>query len=470
MKAISEKYRVFVLSLFASGALWGAPMPVLDFETPEERACVQVHATHGIFGPMEGLSCAGAWSLAYCPKPWEKGLDEWPSMTLTVPEGRRDWSVFDHLSIDLLSCGEGCDVFKCFIVGPDGPVQKGFRAETTLPPRGWKRWQIPLARIREKVKPGDIARIHFFTTRPRDCRVYIDNLQLVRQTEALAQPDTAFWKALMAECEARRKAAAAEATRQRAARNAALRAEAAAANRCADAFLLASATAMEKVRPQDAGRFRSAARLAVRLARNECEAVQLLVTPAAAALKNVRVAIGPLTLEGAPSVAFPAANVTASPVGYVKTSCEPPYVVYPGPHPAEAGWWPVSLLYDRGVKRVAHLPIAGVLWYQGESNATTCVHPDVPLDDDYMLETNLAVIEQLRGNRKIPFVMMGLPKMNRPWAPYRAAQKRACDEAGAIYVDTFAAGLGDPNDVHPRDKIPFAALACASLKGSVERP
>ena len=137
---------------------------------------------------------------------------------------------------------------------------------------------------------------------------------------------------------------------------------------------------------------------------------------------------------------------------------------------AEAGWWPVSLLYDRGVKRVAHLPIAGVLWYQGESNATTCVHPDVPLDDDYMLETNLAVIEQLRGGRKIPFVMMGLPKMNRPWAPYRAAQKRACDEAGAIYVDTFAAGLGDPNDVHPRDKIPFAALACASLKGSVERP
>ena len=130
---------------------------------------------------------------------------------------------------------------------------------------------------------------------------------------------------------------------------------------------------------------------------------------------------------------------------------------------AEAGLWPVSFLYDRGVKRVAHLPIVGVLWYQGESNATTCVHPDVPLDDDYMLETNLAVIEQLRGGRKIPFVMVGLPKMNRPWAPYRAAQKRACDETGAIYVDTFAAGLGDPNDVHPRDKIPFAALACETL-------
>lgn len=131
---------------------------------------------------------------------------------------------------------------------------------------------------------------------------------------------------------------------------------------------------------------------------------------------------------------------------------------------AEAGWWPVSLLYDKGVKRISHLPITGILWYQGESNATTCVRPDKPLADDYMLETNLAVIEQLRGGRKIPFIMMGLPKMNRPWAPYRSAQKKACDMAGAIFVDTFAAGLGDPCDVHPRDKIPFAELAMSHLK------
>ena len=136
----------------------------------------------------------------------------------------------------------------------------------------------------------------------------------------------------------------------------------------------------------------------------------------------------------------------------------------------EAGWWPVSRLYDRGIKRIAHLPIDGILWYQGESNATTCVAPDVPLSDDYMLETNLAVIEQLRGKRKIPFVMMGLPIMNRPWEPYRAAQKKACRTAGAIYVDAFAAGLGDPRDVHPRDKIPFAELAIRALEAGVRGP
>lgn len=132
---------------------------------------------------------------------------------------------------------------------------------------------------------------------------------------------------------------------------------------------------------------------------------------------------------------------------------------------AEAAWWPVSLMYDKGVSLVEHLPLDGIYWYQGESNATTNVSPDVPLADDYMLETNLAIIDQLRGERKIPFVMMGLPKMNRPWEKYREAQKKACAEKGAIYVDSFGAGLGDERDVHPRNKIPFAELVMKSLKG-----
>ena len=132
----------------------------------------------------------------------------------------------------------------------------------------------------------------------------------------------------------------------------------------------------------------------------------------------------------------------------------------------EAYWWPVSKMYDHGIKPIKDcgIKVDGILWYQGESNATANVAPDVPLADDYMLETNLAIIDQLRGERKIPFLMIGLPKMNRPWGPYRAAQRKACEKKGAIYVDTFAAGLGDERDVHPRDKIPFAELALRALK------
>lgn len=128
---------------------------------------------------------------------------------------------------------------------------------------------------------------------------------------------------------------------------------------------------------------------------------------------------------------------------------------------SEAHWWPVSKMYDNGIKEIRRrrYPITGVLWYQGESNATTCVNPDVPTPRDYQEETLRAVVDELRGGYGIPFVMIGLPKMNRPWEQYREVQKKIAKEKGVIFVDTFAAGLGDMRDVHPRDKIPFAELA-----------
>jgi len=146
---------------------------------------------------------------------------------------------------------------------------------------------------------------------------------------------------------------------------------------------------------------------------------------------------------------------------------------------SEAYWWPVSLMYDNGIKRIKEsgIVIDGILWYQGESNATTCVAPDTPTPADYQLETLRALVSELRSPLVLrslgeggspPFIMMGLPKMNRPWEPYRAAQKQVCEKTGAIYVDTFAAGLGDMNDVHPRDKTTFADLAINALQGKKE--
>lgn len=142
----------------------------------------------------------------------------------------------------------------------------------------------------------------------------------------------------------------------------------------------------------------------------------------------------------------------------------------------EAYWWPVSKMYDHGIKPIKDcgIKVDGILWYQGESNATTCVAPDTALPSDYIEETLRAVVAELRAAAKhepqttnhepqTSFIMMGLPKMNRPWEPYRAAQKKVCGETGVIYVDTFGAGLGDMHDVHPRDKTVFADLAIKAL-------
>ncbi|MBR4614071.1 MAG: hypothetical protein IKO55_00565, partial [Kiritimatiellae bacterium] len=112
----------------------------------------------------------------------------------------------------------------------------------------------------------------------------------------------------------------------------------------------------------------------------------------------------------------------------------------------EACWWPVSLMYDYGIKRIkgGEVQIDGILWYQGESNATTCVAPDKPTDRDYQLETLRALVSELsslfpasRSSSaalakedsplpvpRYPFIMMGLPKMNRPWSSIAPCRSR----------------------------------------------
>ncbi len=137
---------------------------------------------------------------------------------------------------------------------------------------------------------------------------------------------------------------------------------------------------------------------------------------------------------------------------------------------AEAGGWGVSCLYDRGIKRIKHLPLTGILWYQGESNASIAIggQPDKPLPEDYMEETLRAIVQELRPNEETPFLMVGLPVMNRPWETYRALQEKVCKETGAIYLDTFGAQLGDKNNVHPSNKIPFVEMAAAAAEKALK--
>ena len=63
----------------------------------------------------------------------------------------------------------------------------------------------------------------------------------------------------------------------------------------------------------------------------------------------------------------------------------------------EAYWWPVSKMYDHGIKPIKDcgIKVDGILWYQGESNATTCVAPDTALPSDYIEE--IGIIPQARN-------------------------------------------------------------------------
>ena len=122
------------------------------------------------------------------------------------------------------------------------------------------------------------------------------------------------------------------------------------------ALLLGKASSMEKIMPR--GRFSALPvtkdGLAVRLAGNEYESVQLLVAPTDSDLADVKV-----RMEGdlkGPNATFAATNVACDVTGYVKTTSRPPYKVGRAVPANDApgytrkiddpvlGWWPDPIL------------------------------------------------------------------------------------------------------------------------------
>ena len=263
---------------------------VFGFETSEERNRIKTRLQGDACGAVKDFPSEGEWSLAFCPPKWRRGLEEWPSVTLEVPEGMRDWSGYSRISMDLVSFGGGYDLIKCFIAPPEGPVSRGALIDVTLPKEGTRKWEVPLSAISTQTDLRNVGRLHFYATRPRDCRVYIDNIRLSSSVK------------------------------------------------------ISVASGMEKVRPRDVRERSLAECVNVRLARNETECVQLLIQPLEGLLRNVKVKAGVLKHTVNRNCSFPENGIRIAPVGFVKTQFEPPYVVYPDLEPAEIGWWPDPIL------------------------------------------------------------------------------------------------------------------------------
>ena len=129
-----------------------------------------------------------------------------------------------------------------------------------------------------------------------------------------------------------------------------------------------------------------------------------------------------------------------------------------------------AFMWDAAVAPLTQLPIAGVLWYQGESNA----------ESEWRVKQHDAVLKTLvtdwraQWNRpKLPFLFVQLPAMKRPhWPAFRASQQRVHDALPhtgmAVTID-----LGHPTDVHPREKQPVGErlerLAMTQVYGKPHR-
>ncbi len=117
-----------------------------------------------------------------------------------------------------------------------------------------------------------------------------------------------------------------------------------------------------------------------------------------------------------------------------------------------------AVLYNRMVHPIVSLPIAGVIWYQGESNAFSEAQAAA-----YRAQFETLITSWRRewsgGQRGFPFLWVQLPNFGAPdtvppvtaaWAILRESQAAALSlprTGQAVTID-----VGNPSDIHPRNK------------------
>ena len=126
-----------------------------------------------------------------------------------------------------------------------------------------------------------------------------------------------------------------------------------------------------------------------------------------------------------------------------------------------------SYLYETGLEKWEGFPVAGAIWYQGESDAEI-------LDNDQnkkLLKDLITSWRQKLGNEKLPFLQVQLPRINDKsklrayWPEFRQVQSEVAEEMPGVEC-VVTMDLGSTNsDVHPPRKVEVGErLANTALK------
>ena len=342
--ALSSRTFAIIAAIWTSAVVGTATAETVlfDFETEAERTTVTVGRRWGYSVSVTNrYAASGDWAVRFECLPWRKGVAEWPSCEFRPAV--TNWAGYDRLVVEVVSLrdappdanGDGGGCLMLCLAGPAGPVKRGLEVHLQTPTCGYRQWVVPLKWPKPRSGMPSLAenveRVHFFTVAKnhRDGHeFYIDRLALLKKGEPLPVPQgpCVMRDILPLESAAKMEFASS---------NAALHAEMSHREDyerfCRDALLSSSrspdmalglATSMEKIMPR--GRFTArpipTEGLRVRLAGNEYESVQLLVSPLGRDLKNMRVKV-----DGVEE--FSVTNITISPVGYVNITNPVPYRV-----------------------------------------------------------------------------------------------------------------------------------------------
>ncbi len=113
-------------------------------------------------------------------------------------------------------------------------------------------------------------------------------------------------------------------------------------------------------------------------------------------------------------------------------------------HPYEPGY-----LFGAGIRPLGSYPIAGAIWYQGESNAHNIeLHEQI-----FRLLVNSW--REYWSNDSLPILTTQLSSLERPsWATFRDSQRRLALEIPGVEM-AVSSDHGAHGDVHPRNKRPI---------------
>ncbi|MBP7276061.1 MAG: hypothetical protein KBA51_07645 [Kiritimatiellae bacterium] len=144
-----------------------------------------------------------------------------------------------------------------------------------------------------------------------------------------------------------------------------------------------------------------------------------------------------------------------------------------GESPPPASWpshpYQPSYLFTAGIEPLRPMAMAGVIWYQGESDA----EQEDPTMASLLLRDLVRSWRAVFQSPRLPFLMVQLPRIDSPdrvhWPVFREVQRRVAREIPGVYlVGTMDLGVFGAN-VHSPRKIPvgerLASIARAEVLG-----
>lgn len=122
-------------------------------------------------------------------------------------------------------------------------------------------------------------------------------------------------------------------------------------------------------------------------------------------------------------------------------------------NPLQRHYFQPSFLYESRIKPMSGYTLAGVLWYQGESNAENIeIHEHLfPM----VVKSFRGAFNSADGGEKLPFYFVQLSSINRPsWGRMRDSQRKLATQIENCEM-VVSSDYGDPTDVHPTNKKPI---------------